>query len=131
MERISRKWKKYQLDGFAKADDMRISPFYDDGKTYGTPTWIWSVVVDQQLFVRAWNGKRSRWYRSAIKQRAGRMHLAGQNYEINFQDVNDMQLIDKVDMAYRKKYAGSSYLSPMIQEGPRSTTLKIIPRQID
>lgn len=25
----------------ADADDLRISPFREDGVTYGTPTWIW------------------------------------------------------------------------------------------
>jgi hypothetical protein len=29
----------------AESDDLHISPFRDDGVTYGTPTWILSVVV--------------------------------------------------------------------------------------
>jgi hypothetical protein len=33
----------------------------------GTPTWIWSVVVDGALYVRA-----SRWHRAAVRQKAGR-----------------------------------------------------------
>ncbi|WP_234447097.1 DUF2255 family protein [Virgibacillus salexigens] len=44
-----------------------MSPFYSDGKTYRTPTWIWSVVVNSNLYVRAYNGQRSRWYQSAIE----------------------------------------------------------------
>lgn len=39
-----------------RSDDLHISPFREDGKTYGTPTWIWSVVVDGGLYVRAYNG---------------------------------------------------------------------------
>lgn len=39
-------WNQEQIAAFSKADDMYISPFYSDGKTPGTPTWIWSVVVD-------------------------------------------------------------------------------------
>jgi hypothetical protein len=30
----------------AEADDLHVSPFRDDGVTYGNPTWIWSVSVD-------------------------------------------------------------------------------------
>ncbi|MQS89818.1 DUF2255 family protein [Companilactobacillus mishanensis] len=121
-------WTSKQINDFSTADDMRISPFYSDGKTYGTPTWIWSVVVNDQLYVRAWNGQNSRWYRSAVQQRAGRMHLAGKNFEISFREVSDTELNDKVDAAYRRKYAGSAYLDSMVQARPKSSTLNIIPR---
>jgi len=46
------------LNKIRKSDDPHIAPFRADGKTYGTPTWIWSVVVDNQLYVRAYNGTR-------------------------------------------------------------------------
>ncbi len=42
-------WSKSQLDKIAKSDDLHIAPFPDDGETYGTPTWIWSVAVDHDL----------------------------------------------------------------------------------
>ena len=38
-------WPKGELNKIAGTDDLHISPFRDDGKTYGTPTWIWSVAV--------------------------------------------------------------------------------------
>jgi hypothetical protein len=52
-------WSKDELRKIAETDDLHISPFREDGKTYGTPTWIWSVVVDDALFVRAYNGQSS------------------------------------------------------------------------
>ncbi len=55
-------WSKEELQKIAKADDLHIAPFRDDGKTYGTPTWIWSVSVGDALYVRAYNGTESRWY---------------------------------------------------------------------
>lgn len=33
-------WTSNQLEQFEKADDKYISPFYNDGKTLGTLTWI-------------------------------------------------------------------------------------------
>jgi hypothetical protein len=42
-------WSKDELLKIAEADDLRISPFREDGVTYGTPTWIWSVAVDDAL----------------------------------------------------------------------------------
>ena len=40
----------------AEADNLHISPFREDGVTYGTPTWIWSVAVDGALYFRGYNG---------------------------------------------------------------------------
>jgi hypothetical protein len=36
-----------ELRKIAEADDLHISPFREDGKTYGMPTWIWSVAVER------------------------------------------------------------------------------------
>ncbi|MBV8228112.1 MAG: DUF2255 family protein [Verrucomicrobia bacterium] len=41
----------------AQVDDLHISPLREDGVTYGTPTWIWSVAVEGALYVRAYNGQ--------------------------------------------------------------------------
>jgi hypothetical protein len=38
-------WSKDELRRVAEADDLHIAPFREDGVTYGTPTWIWSVAV--------------------------------------------------------------------------------------
>lgn len=45
-----------ELGRIAETDDLYISPFREDGETYRTPTWIWSVVVDDSLYVRAYDG---------------------------------------------------------------------------
>jgi Uncharacterized protein conserved in bacteria (DUF2255) len=50
-------WLKDELRKIAEADDLHISPFREDGATYGTPTWIWSVAVDDALYVRGYNGQ--------------------------------------------------------------------------
>ncbi len=44
-------WPKDELRKIAENDDLHISPFREDGKTYGTPTSIWSVAVDGSLYV--------------------------------------------------------------------------------
>src|SRR5215207_7650010 len=70
-------WSKNELGKIAEADDLHIAPFRADGATYGTPTWIWSVAVDDALYVRAYNGPSSRWYQSALLQKAGPIIAAG------------------------------------------------------
>jgi hypothetical protein len=61
-------WSTDELRRIEEADDLHISPFRDDGVTYGTPTWTWSVAVDGDLYVRAYNGQGSRWYQAAARQ---------------------------------------------------------------
>jgi hypothetical protein len=105
-------WSKNELRKIAETDDLHISPFREDGKTYGTPTWIWSVVVDDALFVRAYNGQSSRWYQAALRQKAGRIIAAGMTKEVAFEPVNGA-INDRIDEAYRAKYRASPYLKPI------------------
>ncbi len=128
MRRLNKSsWTKEELRKIADTDDLHISPFREDGKTYGTPTWIWSVVVGGDLYVRAYNGRNSRWYRAAIHQKAGRITAAGTTKEVTFEPV-DGAIQDRIDDAYRAKYKGSEYLPPMIGTRAKAATLKITPR---
>ena len=120
-------WHKEELTKIAEADDLHISPFREDGMTYGTPTWTWSVVVDGALYVRAYNGHESRWYQAATRQKAGRITVAGLTKEVRFERV-DGPINDPIDDAYRAKYKGSPYLDPMIGTTARSATVKIVLR---
>ncbi|WEK49042.1 MAG: DUF2255 family protein [Candidatus Kaistia colombiensis] len=117
-------WSPDELHEIADSDDLHIAPFREDGATYGTPTWIWSVVVDNALYVRAYNGRKSRWHQAAIRQRAGRITAAGLTKEVRFEPV-DGAINDRIDDAYRAKYAASPYLAPMISERARSATIQI------
>ena len=119
-------WAENDLRKISEADDLHISPLRDDGKTYGTPTWIWNVAVDGELYVRAYSGKNSRWYKAALKQKAGRIVAAGMAREVNFEPVAG-PINDRIDNAYCAKYKGSPYLAPMIAAGARTATVKITP----
>src|SRR5436853_1169992 len=101
-------WSKDELRKVAEADDLHVSPFREDGVTYGTPTWIWSIAVDDALYVRAYNGQDSRWYRAAVRQKAGRITATGRAKEVTFETV-DGPKNDLIDDAYRAKYRGSPY----------------------
>ena len=119
-------WKKEELRKIGEADDLHISPFREDGKTYGTPTWIWSVAVGDALYVRGYNGTKSTWYQAALRQKAGRITAAGMTKEVAFEPVNG-SVNDSVDDAYRAKYGASPYLKPMISARARAATVRIMP----
>jgi len=122
------KWPKEELRKIAATDDLHIAPFREDGVTYGTLTWIWSVAVDDALYVRAYHGQKSRWYQAAMRQRAGRITAAGMTKEVTFEPV-DGPINDRIDDAYRTKYHGSPYLNPMIAARARSATVEVNPRE--
>jgi hypothetical protein len=122
------KWPKDELRRIAEADDLHISPFREDGVTYGTPTWIWSVAVDDALYVRGYDGQNSRWYQAAVRQKAGRIIAAGMTQDVAFEPVDGL-MNDRIDDAYRSKYDSSPYLKPMIGARARSATVRIMPRE--
>jgi hypothetical protein len=123
-------WLHDELRKVVLADDLHISPFRDDGVTYGTPTWIWCVAVDEALYVRAYHGQKSRWYQAAMRQKAGRITAAGVTREVSFEPV-DGPINDLIDDGYRAKYTGSAYLNSMIGARARAATIRVMPRETD
>jgi hypothetical protein len=79
-----RTWSEEELGRIAATDDLHIAPFRDDGTTYGTLTWIWSVVINGTLYVRAYNGQSSTWYQAALKARGGTHHCCRYDEGSNF-----------------------------------------------
>lgn len=120
-------WASDELDRIVEADDLKIAPFREDGKTYGTPTWIWCVSVDGELYVRAYSGRSSRWYQAAMRQLAGRIVAAGMTKDVLFESV-DGPINERIDKAYQEKYRNSQYLKPMISERSRTATVRVISR---
>lgn len=120
-------WSADELQRIIKADDLKVSPFREDGVTYGTPTWIWCVEVDGQLYVRAYHGKASSWYKAAVREKAGRIIAAGMTREVAF-EAAEGAINDRVDQAYRVKYSSSPYLNDMIAEQARGATVRIRPK---
>jgi hypothetical protein len=120
-------WATNRLQQIASSDDLHVAPFREDGVTLGTPTWIWSVVVDGELYVRAYNGTSSRWYQAASKQKAGQVTVAGQTTDVSFEQVTG-EINDRIDAAYRAKYSSSPYLKPMIGDRARAATVRISPQ---
>lgn len=121
-------WLEGELVRIAESDDLHVSPVREDGVTYGTPTWIWSVAVDGALYVRAYSGPTSSWYQAAYHQRTGRITAAGMMKEVTFEPIEGT-LNDRIDDAYRVKYRGSRYLKSMISPRARSATLRVIPSE--
>lgn len=56
-------WPQQAVTQITTIDDLRIHPYRADGKTLGTPTWIWPAAVGGCLVVRGSSGGRGpRWH---------------------------------------------------------------------
>lgn len=118
-------WNAQTLAAIA-VGDLYISPLREDGVTYGTPTLVWPLVVDGDVYVRAANGPGSKWYRAAIRQKAGRIRVAGEVIDVTFEPAEG-DVTDAIDAAYETKYPGSSAVPIMQAAGPKSATVRILP----
>lgn len=56
----NKQFSAMELQRINEAVDLKISPFRSEGVTYGTPAWIWEVVIEGNLYVRAYNGTQSK-----------------------------------------------------------------------
>jgi len=110
-----------------RTPDLYVAPFREDGKTYGTFTRTWALVVDGKVYVRAANGQDSRWYRAAVAQTAGRVRVGDTVFDVTFERAGS-DLDDAIDAAYEAKYPGSSAVPIMQADGPKSATVVISPR---
>ena len=92
-------WSKDELRQIAETDDLHISPFREDGKTHGTPTWIWSVVVDDAYratyegspYLKPMISSRARSATVKVMPRAGLLGCELGRQEVHFCRVADRE----------------------------------------
>lgn len=60
-----------------------------------------------------------------MQQGAGQITAAGMTKDVAFEPVDGV-LNSRIDDAYRTKYKASPYLAPMIGDGARSATVKVM-----
>jgi hypothetical protein len=104
-----------------------VSPYREDGATYGTTTQTWALVVDGKVYVRAANGQSSRWYQAAVTQRAGRVRVGGTYWDVTFEPAGTDDEA-AIDAAYEAKYPGSTAVPIMQGDGPKAASVRISPR---
>lgn len=120
-------WSKEELAAIRNDDNLYISIPSADGSMH-KPTWIWIVVSDDgDVYSRAYNGTSSRWYAAAKATGHGHLSVGGIEKDVKFEFPIDDSTNDSVDEAYASKYAGSTYLEPMLGVKQRAATVKFVP----
>ncbi len=122
------RWTRDELDKIGAAEELEIASLRRDG-TLRKPVTIWVVRVGNDLYVRAYKGRTSPWFRGTRVRHKGRIRAGGVEKDVTFVDA-DPQLNDQIDAAYRTKYRrhGARFVKPMVGPEARGATIKLVPR---
>ena len=84
---------------------------------------IWSVVVDDEAYVRSYHGDRGRWYQRALRE--GRLRIEG--IETGVEPERDTELNERISDAFRAKYGERSPgpTEAMVAPEVAATTLRL------
>lgn len=117
-------WTNEELDRIGAAQELEVA-----APTLRRPVPIWVVRDGDELYVRSWRGASGAWYRGVKERRQGHIRAGGIDKDVSFIAVDDEELNQRIDGAYRSKYSryGSSYVEPMIRGETRTTTLRLEP----
>ena len=120
-------WTSAELDKIGKAEELTLSSLRRDG-TLRKPVIMWVVRVDGYIYVRAYKGRTSPWFRGAQTRHQGRIHAGGVEKDVAFVEESDPEVNRRVDAAYLAKYARyPQYVAPMVEPAAKSATLELIP----
>ena len=120
-------WTSAELDKIGKAEELTLSSLRRDG-TLRKPVIMWVVRVDGHIYVRAYKGRTSPWFRGAQTRHQGRIQAGGVEKDVAFVEESDPEVNRRVDAAYLAKYARyPQYVAPMVEPAAKSATLELIP----
>ena len=124
-------WTNAELNRIAEAEELQIASLRRDD-TLRNPVTIWVVRVDDDLYVRAVNGRGSGWFRGTQTRHEGQIRAGGVEKDVTFLEEADPSLNEQIDAAYRTKYRryAASIVNSTLTSDARSATLKLIPREL-
>jgi len=120
-------WTRDELTKIGTADELEIASLRRDG-TLRRPVTIWVVRVGDDLYVQAWRGRTSAWFRGTQVRHAGHIQAGGVPKDVTFVEA-DPAVADQIDTAYRTKYGrfGGQYVDPMAAPSAQAAMLKLVP----
>ncbi|HEX9036142.1 MAG TPA: DUF2255 family protein [Ktedonobacterales bacterium] len=122
-------WTGDELERIAAAEEMELATARGDG-TLRNPVTIWVVRQGDDLYVRAWRGRDSPWFRGVQDRHEGQVDAGGVTKHVAFVEVDDEPVNAAIDAAYRAKYHhyAASIVEPMVAPLARAATIRLDPR---
>jgi len=121
-------WTSDELNKIGKAEELRIASLRRDD-TLRKPVTIWVVRVGNELYVRSVYGRSSAWFRGTQARHEGRIQAGGVNKNVTFVEINEFDVHEQIDAAYRTKYRryAASIVNSTLTPDARSATIKLVP----
>jgi len=117
-----------ELEYFEQTPVVHIVTTNDAGREVITP--IWAVVSREHAYIRNGHGPGSKWFGRVLRGHAAEFDDDGRRIPVSAEPVLDADTLDRVDEAYREKYAAMGEpLQMMLAAGPRGDTLLITPQE--
>ena len=106
-----------------RAREVDIETHSAKGVTHGVPIWI--VVDGDDVFVRTYRGKTSRWYRELLA-RPGAILADGKRVPVRAERAVDADALRRTSDGYRKKYPKSGSLDSMLRNSAFSASSALV-----
>jgi hypothetical protein len=121
-------WTNDELNKIGRAEELEIQSLRRD-HTLRNPVTIWVVRVGDDIYVRAYKGRTSPWFRGAQTRHEGHIQAGGVDKDVAFLEESEPTVNDQVDAAYRTKYRryAGSILNSVLTPEARAATIKLIP----
>ncbi|MCC6453624.1 MAG: DUF2255 family protein [Caldilineaceae bacterium] len=122
-------WTDDELNKIGSAEELEIASKRGD-ETLNNPRTIWVVRLGDDLYVRSVNGRTSAWFRGTRTRHAGRVWAGGVEQDVTLEDIDDAELNNQIDEAYRAKYHrySAGIINSIVSPTARSATIKLVPR---
>jgi hypothetical protein len=109
------------LDATREVDMETRSP---QGRVHSVPIWV--VVDGDDVFIRTYRGKTSRWYRELLAA-PGALVADGRRIPVRAVRAADSESVRRTSDGFRKKYRKGSSLDAMLRGSVLPTTLRLEP----
>lgn len=123
-------WTSDELNKIGTAEELEIQSRRQDG-TLRKPVIIWVVREGGDLYVRAYKGRTSPWFRGALAQHEGHVRAGGVDKDVSFEEAGeDAALNDRIDAVFRSKYRhyAKNIVDTDVTPEARAATLRLAPR---
>ena len=111
-------WTPAQLRRFGDARSLVLT-----AGASGERVELGMVVVGGDVFVRAFRGTDSLWYRAAVAHRSGSVVVGEDRFEVGYEPAAGDD--DAIEAAYRERYGSTAAM--VATPEARAATLRIVP----
>lgn len=122
-------WTHDELNKIGNAEELRIASLRRDDTLRNLVT-IWVVRVGDDIYVRAYKGRTSPWFRGVQTRHEGQIRAGGVVKDVTFVEESELGINDQIDDAYRAKYRryAASIINSVVTSEARAATIKLMPR---